>query len=63
MYDKPKSISISITDCLGAQSSEIEFDKAFRSAHKGQSWAEWSREMAGRRLRKRRSNEVQEVGR
>ena len=63
VYDKPKSISISITDCLGAQSSEIEFDKAFRSAHKGQSWAEWSREMAGRRLRKRRSNEVQEVGR
>ena len=57
VYDKPKSISMSITDCEGAQASEAEFDKAFRAAHNGQSWTEWSREMASRRLRKRHDNE------
>ncbi|MBO7687499.1 MAG: hypothetical protein J6V72_13995 [Kiritimatiellae bacterium] len=63
VYDKPKSISMSITDCVGAQASEAEFDEAFRAAHKGQSWAEWSSEMVGRRLRKHRSSEVQDVDR
>ena len=43
IYDKPKSISMSILDCEGERVAEVEFDKAFRGAHDGRSWSEWCR--------------------
>ena len=53
IYDKPKSISMSIQDCDGARVAEAEFDKAFRAAHDGLGWSEWCRGRYGGRLRER----------
>lgn len=54
IYDKPKSISMSILNCDGAQIAEAEFDKAFRAAHNGLGWAEWCRGGSDGRLPERR---------
>ena len=48
VYDKPKSISMLISDCEGEKAAEAEFDTAFRATHNGLNWNEWNRTRADR---------------